>query len=212
MRPEYGPTLGRLLAPRWRAARRSTRAMVPLAGVALLVALAALALTLENSHYSHGGRVPFHFSYRGLYRTTPDAGGYVRVQAHGGDGALDYSFAVDPLRLPRYSGELLGELPVYANEYIRTLERRYEDFELRGEGKSRVNVNMTGYQVLYTAKVDGETVYGRDVLLVPPRAGAREGVVVVMWTSTTTSPRIDSPQEIAGKGVLQRPLKTFAFG
>lgn len=212
MRAEYGPTLGRMLAPRWRAARRWTRAAVVTAGLALLGASVALALTLENAHYSHGGRVPFRFSYRGLYRTTPDGGGYVKVQAHGGDGALRYSFAVDPLRLPRYSGELLGELPVYANSYIRTLARRYEDFVLRGEGKARVNVNLTGYQVLYTATVEGVRVYGRDVLLLPPRAQAREGVAIVMLSSTTNTPRIESPQEVAGKGVLQRPLKTFAFG
>jgi hypothetical protein len=212
MRAEYGPTLGRLLAPRWRAARRWTRAAVAIAGVVVLAAGVALALTLENARYSHGGLVPFHFSYRGLYRATPDRGGYVKVQAHGDDGALRYSFAVDPLRLPRYSGELLGELPVYANSYIRTLARRYEDFVLRGEGKARVNVNLTGYQVLYTAKVGGERVYGRDVLLLPPHAQAREGVAIVMLNSTTTTPRIDSPQEIAGKGVLLRPLKTFAFG
>ncbi|HEX5853838.1 MAG TPA: hypothetical protein VFY36_12175 [Solirubrobacteraceae bacterium] len=212
MRPEYGPTLGWLLAPRWHAARRATRAAVAAAGVGLVVAVAALALTLENSSYSHGGRVPFHFSYRGLYRTTPDPGGYVRVQAHKGDGALRYSYAVDPLRLPRYSGELFGELPIYASDYIRALARRHEDFVLRGEGKTRVNVNMIGYQILYTARVGGREVYGRDILLLPPRAGARDGVAIVMLTSAKSTPRITSPQEIPGKGVLLRPLKTFAFG
>jgi hypothetical protein len=212
MRAEYGPTLGRLLAPRWHAAKRSTRATVALAGVALLVAVVALALTLENSRYSHGGPMPFHFSYRDLYRTTPDRGGYVRVQAHGGEGALKYSFAVDPLRLPRYSGELFGELPLYASGYIRELARRYSGFVLRGEGKSRVNVNLTGYQVLYTASVEGHEVFGRDVLLLPARRGARAGVVVVMLTSATATARITAPQDVASTGVLLRPLKTFAFG
>ena len=37
MKPEYGPTLGRLLAPRWQRASRLTRAAVVIAaGVALL--------------------------------------------------------------------------------------------------------------------------------------------------------------------------------
>lgn len=212
MKAEYGPTLGRLLAPRWHAARGATRAVVVAGGVGLLVAVVALALTLENAHYSHGGPVPFSFSYRGLYRTTPDPGGFVKVQSHGSDGALKYSFAVDPLRLPRYSGELLGELPVFASSYIANLARRDRGFVLRGEGKARVNVNLTGYQVLYTATVDGREVYGRDVLLVPARSGEREGVAVVMLTSTTATKQIASPQEVATTGVLQRPLKTFAFG
>lgn len=212
MRSEYGPTLGRLLAPRWHAASRMVRATVIAAGVGLLAAMVALALTLENSSYSHDGPVPFSFNYRDLYRMAPDPGGYVRVQERGADGALKYSYAVDPLRLPAYSGELLGELPVYASGYIRELGRRYRDFVLRGEGKTRVNVNLIGYQVLYTATVEGQEVYGRDVMLLPPRSGVREGVDVVMLTSTTATKQVDSPLEVASTGVLLRPLKTFAFG
>ena len=96
--------------------------------------------------------------------------------------------------------------------YIATLAKRYRRFVLRGEGKARVNVNLTGYQVLYTAEVDGHEFYGRDVLLVPARRGEREGVDVVMLTSTTRDKQIVSPQEVATTGVLLRPLKTFAFG
>jgi hypothetical protein len=212
MKSEYGPTLGRLLAPRWRAASRIARAGVIAMGVGLVLVVAALALTLENSTYSHGGAVPFGFSYRGLYRVAPDPGGYVKVEQRGSGGALQHSFAVEPLRLPPYSGELLSELPIFASDYIRGLARRYKDLVLHGEGKTRINLHLTGYQVLYTAVVEGREVYGRDVLLMPTRNGAREGVDVVMLAATNASPRIDSPQELAGKGVLLRPLKTFAFG
>jgi hypothetical protein len=212
MKSEYGPTLGRLLAPRWHAASRVARATVIAAGVALALALVALALTLENSRYSHGGPVPFSFNYRDLYRVAPDPGGYVRIQGRGPDGALRYSYAVDPLRLPPYSGELFGELPLYASTYTRELARRYSDFVLRGEGKTRVNVNLVGYQVLYTATVEGQAMYGRDVMLLPQRGGVREGLHVVMLTSTTATAQVRSPLEVAGTGVLLRPLKTFAFG
>ncbi len=68
IKAEYGPTLGRLLSPRWRAASSLARVVV-LALAAGVVALGiGVFLTLENAHYSHGGRVPFSFSYRGLYR------------------------------------------------------------------------------------------------------------------------------------------------
>jgi hypothetical protein len=89
---------------------------------------------------------------------------------------------------------------------------RYRDFELRGEGKTRVNNTLTGYEVLFTADVEGREMYGRDVLLLPPRAGAREGVVVVMLTSPTASAQVTSPLEVGETGVLLKPLKTFSFG
>jgi hypothetical protein len=212
MKREYGPTLGRLLAPRWHAVSRGVRMAVIGAGVALVVAVVAAGLTLENARYSHGGPVPFSFSYKGLYKATPDPGGYVKVQSRYPDGALKYSFAVDPLRLPPYSGELFGELPLYAASYATVLSHRYQGFVLQGEGKTKVNTNLIGYDVLYTAEVDGEKMYGRDVFMLPSRAGVREGVDIVMLTSTTASKEVTSPLEVAATGVLLRPLKSFSFG
>jgi hypothetical protein len=212
MKRGYGPTLGQLLAPRWHAASGLARAAVVALAVALVAAAVGAGLTFENAHYSRGGSVPFGFSYRGLYSVRAEAGSFVKVESRWGDGALKYSYAVAPLRLPGYSGELSGELPLYATGFIRTLSGRLRGFEFRGEGKTRVNNTLTGYQVLYTADVQGEEMYGRDVMLVPPRAGAREGVVVSMLTSPTASAQVTSPMEVGETGVLLRPLKTFAFG
>ncbi len=212
MKPEYGPTLGRLLAPRWRAASRLARAAAIMAGVAVLAALVAAALTLENASYSRGGRVPFSFSYRDLYRTAPDPGGYVRVVSRWPDGELKYSFAVDPLLLPAYSGELTAEMPLFATGFIHSFARGYRDFELRGEGKTKISNTLTGYGVLFTTQVEGQTMYGRAVLLLPPRARAREGVVAVMLTASNASTQIVSPVEVGTTGVLLKPMKSFAFG
>jgi hypothetical protein len=211
LKPEYGPTLGRLLSPRWRAASPVLRRLVIAAGVGLAAAVVAAVLTLENATFSHGGRLPFSFAYRSLHRVAPDPGGYVKIQRRHSNGALEDSYAVEPLVLPAYTGELSGELPVYAAGYIRELERRDTDFVLRGEGKTRVNA-VPAYQVLYTATVEGRTMYGRDVLLLPERPGAREGVEIVMLTSPTANAQVDSPLEVASTGVLLRPLKTFTFG
>jgi hypothetical protein len=213
MKPEYGPTLGRLLAPRWRAASRLARAAALAAGTALVALLLGAFLTLENSSYSHGGSVPFSFSYRDLYRTVPDPGGFVKIQSRWHGGALEYSYAVGPLRLPpRYAGATSAEMPLYAAGFIRTLSARDDDFELRGEGKTRINNTLTGYEVVYTADVEGRSMYGRDVLLLPPRKGAREGVVVTMLTAPNASAQVQSPQEVAETGVLLKPMKTFMFG
>jgi hypothetical protein len=212
MKPEYGPTLGRLLAPRWRAASRLARTTVILGGALALLVIVAAALTLENATFTHGGRVPFSFSYRDLYRVAPDPGGYVKVQSRWPDGALKYSYAVDPLLLPVYSRELTAEIPLFVTGLLPSFARRYADFELRDEGKTKVNNTLTGYQIMFTARVEGEQVYGRAVLLLPPRERAREGVVVVMLTASTATTQISSPLEVGTTGVLLKPIKTFAFG
>ena len=55
-------------------------------------------------------------------------------------------------------------------------------------------------------------MYGRDVLLLPPREGAREGVVVMMLTAPKASAQVQSPIEVGETGVLLKPMKTFTFG
>jgi hypothetical protein len=207
---EYGPTLGQLLSPRWRAASRTTRALVTAAAAGLLVVALVLALALENAHYSRGGEVPFSFSYRGLYRAQPDAGGYVRVERVGRDGRLEDSFAVAPLHLQPYSGLLTGELPVFASSRIAALAARYPSFVLRAEGKTRVNT-VPAYQVIFTATVDGQTMWGRDVFLLAQRPQVRKGVEITMLTTPTASRQVSSPVEVASAGVLLRPLKTFTL-
>jgi hypothetical protein len=209
LKPEYGPTLGRLLSPRWRAVSPLARAAAIAAGVGLLALLLAAGLTLEDATFSHSGRVSFSFSYRDLYRVAPDPGGYVRVQRHR-DGRLEDSFAVDPLVLPPYAGELSAELPLYAVGYIRGLSERYAGFVLRGEGKTRVNT-VPAYSISYTATVEGQAMYGRDVLLLPERSGVREGVDIVMLTSPKVDSQVTSPLEVASAGVLHTPLGTFTF-
>lgn len=212
IKPQYGPTLGRLLSPRWQAASPLARALVIAACAGALGLVVGVVLALLNATYSHRGRVPFSFSYRSLYRVAADPGGYVKVQRRRADGSLEDSFAVDPLTLPPYSGAASGELPVFAEGYIRGLSSRYEAFVLRGEGKTRVNASVPAYHVLYTARIEGQTMWGRDVLMLPGRPGAREGVDIVMLTSPTANAQVTSPLEVATTGVLLRPLKTFSFG
>jgi hypothetical protein len=207
LKPQYGPTLGKLLEPRWRSAAPLARALA-IAAAACLVAVAGwVVLMLLDAGYSHGGRVPFSFKYKGLYRTTPDPGGYVKV-VRGSGGRLDDSYAVSPLRLAPYSGSVSGELPLFASGYTRTLAARFAHFRLEGEGKTRISSTLGGYDILFSALLDGRRVYGRDVMLLPERRGVREGVVVEMLSSKAAT--ISKP--VASSGVLERPLKTFSFG
>jgi hypothetical protein len=210
LKPEYGPTLGRLLAPRWREASWAARAIVLAAGAGLLALLLGAWLTLQNAHYSHGGPVPFHFSYRSLYRAAPGPGEYVRVR-NPSHGALRNSFAVGPIELPPYSGSLSGELPIYAFRYIAGLRRRYPGFKLRGEGKTVVSKQLA-YAISYTAPIRGRTMFGRDVLIFPARPKQRAGLRIVMLTSPTANAQVTSPSLVGTKGVLELPLESLRFG
>ncbi len=174
LRPEYRPTLPQLLAPRWRGTSRAVRLLLIAAAGALAVAVAALVLTLLPAHLSYGGPVPFSFSYKDLYRTVPEPGGDVRVTRNGAGGHLEDSFAVAPLLLPPYAGQVSGEEPLYASGYVRTLAARYRGFQLVGEGKTRVNL-MPAYNIYYSALVGGGRCMGATCCWCPNRP-ARAGV------------------------------------
>lgn len=210
LKPEYGPTLGQLLAPRWRRASRRARALVVVSGVAAVALVAGVALTFENAQYGHGGSVPFSFSYRDLYRTAPAPGEFVRVQSVS-RGRLSNSFGVGPLLLPPYTVPLNVELPLYATSYIQRLSRRVKGFALLGEGETKVN-SVPAYDILYDARVDGQAMYGRDILLLPERHNPRAGVYITMLSSRAANPGITSPIQIGAIGQLELPLETFAIG
>jgi hypothetical protein len=207
LKPQYGPTMGRLLESRWRALAPGARALATAAGVGALALMVAIVLNLLNASYSQAGAVPFSFEYKGLYKTTPNPGGYVKV-ARGYGPQLKDSYAVAPFSIGPYAGSVTGELPLAVAAYTRKLAARFPDFRQEGEGKTRISSTLAGYEVLYTARVNGQKLYGRDVILIPPRRGAREGVVVEMLSDESAS--ISKP--VASSGVLETPLKTFEFG
>jgi hypothetical protein len=211
LKSEYRPTLAQMLAPSWHKASRAVRLLVMAAAAALVVGVVALTLTLLPAHISYGGPVPFSFSYRGLHRVAPAAGAGVQVERRSAStGRLLDSFAVAPLKLPPYAGGLSGELPLYAVGYIHALRGKYAGFQLQGEGKTRVNT-APAYNIYYSVRLAGQRLYGRDVLLVPERPGAREGVSIRMLTSPLSNRQVTSPLLVATAGLLYKPLRTFSF-
>jgi hypothetical protein len=207
LEPQYGPTLGRLLAPRWRSAARPVRALALVAAAGLLALAAWAVLALLPARYSHGGSVPFSFTYKGLYRTAPDPGGYVKVARGDGPFVRD-SFAVAPLQLGPYAGSVTAELPLAAARYAHTLASRFPHMRFEGEGKTRISSTLGGYEVLYSTVLHGRKLYGRDVMLLPESPRVRQGVVVEMLSDRPAT--VSKP--VASSGVLEAPLKTFAFG
>jgi hypothetical protein len=213
LKSEYRPTLGELLSPWWRRSRPTVRALMLVSGVAILAAVVGVVLTVRSPAVSHGGTVPFSFSYRGLYRTSPSPGGYVKVQ-HRKAGRLEDSFAVGPLLLPRYRGEPGAALALYAAGYVRELAATHQGFELRGEGSTQLDSlpPYTTYNVFYTAEVGGRQMLGRDVLLLAHGStGARRGVDIAMLTAAKENRQVNSALVVGTKGALEGPLGTFVL-
>jgi hypothetical protein len=209
---EYGPTLGELLAPRWRRASRTARLLVLAGGVVAVAAFAAAVARFEHPVLSARGAVPFSFSYAGLYRASPEPGVAAKVQRLQG-GRLQDAFAVAPIVLPPYRGDVSAALALYATEYARRIARRYRDFDLRGEGWTQVDSisAYAVYNVFYTATLRGRAMYGRDVLLLPEQRRARRGVAISMLTAVGADRQVTSPLLVGAKGALEGPLTTFAL-
>ncbi|HEY2766718.1 MAG TPA: hypothetical protein VGI76_00575 [Solirubrobacteraceae bacterium] len=210
---QYGPTLGELLAPRWRRVPRTGRALAIIAGVVLAVALAGAVATLRHPRFAHGGPVSFSFAYPGLYRASPPTGADALVRRTK-DGRVEDSFAVAPLTLASYRGEPSGALALYAAGDIRRLAAVYPGFKLRGEGWTQLNSisPYAVYNVFFRARIEGREMYGRDVLLLPERAGARRGLAISMLTAVGANKQVDSPLLVGAKGALAAPLGSFQLG
>jgi hypothetical protein len=225
LKPAYGPTMGALLAPRWRAARRWVRWSVLALGAALGAGLLAAVLSLQSPSASHGGAVPFSFSYKGLYRTTPEAGGFIRVERRDARGLLD-SFAVAPLRIPPYKGSVSGAFPLYAATYVPSLAARLKGFTLVGEGPVRTSAfgsweelppstvyyHVPTYTIAFRARVEGEPVLGREIWLVPNRQGAQDGVSILMLAAARGRAGSASPISLGTTGPLAGALRSFRLG
>lgn len=211
VKPEYGPSLPRLVGPRWRALPPAVRAVAALSGAAALLALAVLALRAGDAGPRVVVREPlaFNFTYGGsLRRVAPGAGELVRLEGRRG-GLFLQSFAVEPLRLPPYRGDVGGAYPAYATVYAQRLARRYAGFELAEEGRTRIN-DVPGYAIAFRARLGRRTLYGRRVLLVPDVPRARDGVVLALLA--TPAAGVGAAAAVGVGGALKQPLRSFRFG
>jgi len=213
VREEFGPTLLALAGPRLRRLPRGLRAA--LAIVAALVAVALVSAVLQRrseavNEYVQRDGLTFNFRYPdGLALAQPRGTEIVRLERKRADGLFVQSIAVEPLALPAYRGEASGVLPVAADAEKLALERRFRDFELVQEGKTRLN-EVSGYGLVFRARLGERRLFGRDVLLPEPRPGARRGVRLLLLA--TPAAGVSRAEETGVRGVIKRPYRTFRFG
>jgi hypothetical protein len=142
-----------------------------------------------------------------LHRVAPLAGETLRLRSRSGP---PQSFAVRSLRLAPYEGDVTAALTGLSSGVIDRMRAQYQDFVWRGDG--RVNINkQPGYQILFQARVDGHTTYGRRVMLVAtPDPPPREGVDITILAARSPSvPNLDS---VGATGALKTAYRSFRFG
>jgi hypothetical protein len=207
VKPEYGPTLVQMLAPRSLAVRAGAATL----GVLLVAATVALYVSTRPNETFVLERKPvtFNFTYGPQFHPVPLAGAVVAL-AHSSDGLFLDSYVIRPLTLPPYRGAAGGMLPIYANGYIDRVRRRYPGFEFVSEGRARIN-NGIGYEVTFRSKRDGRTLYGRHLLLVEELPdGQRHGIVIEL--ESTPAAGTPNADEIGNHGALKQPLRSLRFG
>jgi hypothetical protein len=214
VRPEFGPTLAELIVPRVRALPRAARVAVWAAAAlaAIVVVLAALRLAGGDERAAAVVREPVAFNLvfgDGLRRVAPQGGEALRLESPAA-AAAPQSFAVTPMRLAPYQGDVTATLMGRSPLLIERMRQTLPGFVWRGDG--RVNINkQPGYEITYQFRRDGRTTYGRRVLLVPgTETPPREGVDITVLA--TRSPAVPSIDAVGTEGQLRTALRSLRFG
>jgi len=216
VRPEFGPTLPELLAPRVRALPRAVQVALAVLA-ALVVAGAAYAVVHQReSDARPQAVVRSPIAYNLLYapplqRVAPRGRETLRLQTPSGTAAPQ-RFTVTPYKLPPYKGDATGILTLQSANMITQMRRTIPGFVWRGDG--RVNYNrQPGYEILYQAKIDGRTTYGRRTILLPGGdTPPREGVDIWMVAARSAStPRVDAVGATNGSA-LKTAIRSIRFG
>ncbi len=217
LRPEFGPGLADLLAPRlgWPV-RRTRRALLVLFAALVVVQGARIALSGGSGLVNDAlvtEPVAFTLGYRsGLERVAPRPGEALRLQSRPGGKTVE-TFTVAPLRLAPYTGDQAGILPVLAAREVEKLRASFPtEFRYRGDGRARIN-ELPGHQVLFQTRLGGRLFYGKRYFLLPvvePPAQAREGAVITLLSRySKATPSVDA---VGVFGLMKGPLRSFRFG
>jgi hypothetical protein len=211
VREEFGPTLPELLGSRLHVPVRTVWRALAAVGVVVVLVVGWLTFvrgTPGQTGTVVRGPVTFNLIYTdALKRVAPGRGELLRLKAPAGP---PQSFAVRPLRLAPYKGDVTAALTLLSARLIQQMSATYPGFLWRGDG--RVNINQQpGYQIVFQASVGGHTTYGKRILLVsvpdpPPRTGLD---ITMLAERSPATPKADA---VAANGALKTPLRSVRFG
>jgi hypothetical protein len=177
--PEYGPTLPEIARRRFGWRERTTIALLIAAAAAAAVALLVVRPEVDGiAKYVHHDRPVFNLLYDtgALHGAQPRPGELVRLE--GRRGRLAVAITVERLRLPPATGDVAhGLLPAYASTHIEALRARLGAFQLRAEGRARVN-HAPGYEVRFRTGPPGHRTFGNDLMILPSEEEAADALLV----------------------------------
>ena len=210
VRPEFGPTLPALLRERLGIPTPVTVTVVVALTLALVAALLARGGTDGRAQLVHRAAPAFSLLYAPgpLRPATRREGELARLELS--RRRVSASVAVRPLRPGAHGGlASFAELPVYATRYADDLRRRLAGFELRDEGKARVN-DAPGYQVRFRVAGPGRLTFGHDVLRVPTEDAVRDGVVLSLRQTGAGEPL--RAGDLRAVAAAKAAFRSFRFG
>jgi hypothetical protein len=217
VKPQFGPTLPELLAPRIDSLPRIVARILTALGVVVVIVIVAIVVRLHDPVYSFAGppaSLRFKTSYSRAMTREPVRPPALLMLRQNSSVGLAASFEIQTMRLPRYSGEISGLLPVLASSLIRHLEASEPSFVLWSQGRTRINL-VPGYTFTFQRTIAGRPYWGRYVLLTPDISGDRDGLEISMLTDpallAAATPPI-TPDSVASVGVLFEPLERLRFG
>src|ERR1700676_474170 len=163
VKPEFGPTLPQLLAPRIDSLPRIAGRIAAVLAVLVVAAAVLFALRNHDPVYSHSGPAATRFStsYSRVMTLEPTPpGALVLLEQRSKSGSLLASFEIKTLHLPRYSGEMSGLLPVMAINFMPRLVASDPTVLVQTEGRTRINF-VPGYTFTYQRTINGTVYWGR---------------------------------------------------
>jgi hypothetical protein len=192
VRPEFGPTLPELLAPRMRAIGHARLAALLVAGALAAGALALLIGGPGSTTDTVVVREPVAFNLvydtARLERPQPPPGGVALMLRTPASDPDPETFTARPITLPAYSGDPAGVQPAVASGLIDQMRAADPAFILRAEGRTRIN-SQPGY---------------------PDEPGVRDGAdVTVVSVRSETIPNVDA---VGSNGPMKQPYRSFRFG
>jgi hypothetical protein len=205
VRPEFRPTLGEELA-----ARPRLRWLAVAIGLIALVCAAWLAWHVLHPGIAVSRTQPPAFHFRrpaSLRERPPGPGELVRLEQRR-HGRVVNAFVVSPLRLPPYSGDAAGVLPLVAARDLAALRADFPRLQLGYESFAKL-AGMPGHQLSF--RIRGRPrIYGRELVLPRPAPGARDGVRLLLLAAAGAD--VASAGDVGVHGTLRLPYRSFRFG
>jgi hypothetical protein len=210
--PEFRPTLPAIVRGRLGVRERTTIALLAAALVLVLVAVLVVRPRVDGiTHLVHRSQPVFNVLYKdgALRAVAPRPGELLRLE--GRRGRMTATVTVSPLRLPAHEGDVAhGLLPAYASRHIDAQRARLDAFQLRFEGRARVN-GAPGYEVRFRTGPPGRRAFENDVLLVPAEDEARGAVVVTLRRAIRGRPTVGKTEQ-AFSDTAAAAFHSFKYG